>query len=538
METITPPVRKEPEKDDTRRDIADLAGGALVNFTGKLGRSFRGVFLWVVPLLYGLDVLGLYSLAWGLVSTFNRVACFGLPRGVVRFVVEGRSAGDESQVERSIAAALKVGFLASILVVGALLLSAEWFADFYGKPIAEAVRIMAWSAPFVTVVTVFLSAIRARRIMRYDVYVMSIAGPLILLMGGLGVGFASPSLKGIAWVQFAMTLGICLLAGHYFRRFYSLGNCLRRLRGELPWKSLARFSLPVMLASLIAGVLTQLDVFMLAKFVAQEEMYMVGIYVLARRIASSMLKAPQAFDPIFSSIVSELSYHNRQRELGSRFVVISRWILTINLPIFAGLLIVGDSLLTLLAGDQISAGDEILTLSPANIEVGIYILFLLCIGMMVQGMFAVIEPLLSMSGRPGLSLFNNVLWLVVNFSLNIWLIKTHGIVGAAIGAVLAVVVVNVIRVLQVYVIHDIQPFRRSQLKPLGAALGAALAGWLVRDQVAFGLFWTMVSSLVVFAGVYISLLCLLGLEAEDRTLLVRLRQRAQRFFAQHFDKNR
>ena len=140
-----------------QKDIKDLAGGALVNFVGKLGRGFRGAFLWVVTLLCGLEVQALYSLSWGLVSIMNRVAGFGLQRGVVRFVVEGRNSGDEDQVERSIAAALKIGLLSSALTVGLVLLSAEWLADFYGKPIAEAVRIMAWSAPFMTAA----SAIRA-----------------------------------------------------------------------------------------------------------------------------------------------------------------------------------------------------------------------------------------------------------------------------------------------------------------------------------------------------------------------------------------
>ena len=138
METVTP-------VHGNQKDIKDLAGGALVNFAGKLGRSFRGAFLWVVTLLGGLEIQALYSLSWGLVSIVNRAAGFGLQRGVVRFVVEGRNSDREDRVEWSIAAALTVGSLSSALTVGLVLLSAEWVADFYGKPIAGAVRMMAWS---------------------------------------------------------------------------------------------------------------------------------------------------------------------------------------------------------------------------------------------------------------------------------------------------------------------------------------------------------------------------------------------------------
>lgn len=44
-------------------DVRDLAGGALVVFVGKMARLSRGAFLWVITLLCGADVQGLYSLS-------------------------------------------------------------------------------------------------------------------------------------------------------------------------------------------------------------------------------------------------------------------------------------------------------------------------------------------------------------------------------------------------------------------------------------------------------------------------------------------
>jgi len=486
----------------------------MVTFAGKLARISRGAFIWVVTLLFGLDVQGLYTLAWGIVFTLNTIGRFGVQRGVVRFVVEGRTAGDEERVEEAVAAALKITLVCSAAVAALTWLAAEWLATFYQKPIVAAVRIMAWSAPFTGVTWVFVSAIRALRIMRYGVYVMSIAGPLILLAGGVVAGLGDTGLEGVAWVQLAMTVGCCLLAVHYFRRFISLGNCLRRMRSGLPWRPMASFSLPVMGTDLLRSVLTQLDVLMLGFFVSGE---LVGIFVLVRRIASVMLKAKQAFDPIFSPIVSELSYQRRYEDLGQRFAVISRWILTINLPILAGILIVGDQILTLLAGDRL------LTLPTADIAAAIKALFLLCIGMMIQGTFAVAESLLAMSGRPHLNFFNNILWLLTNFLLNLWFIKVYGFLGAAIGATLSMALVNGLRLLEVYWLYDIHPFHRPLGKPAAAGLGAAIGGWAMRELVS-GVLWSIVASLGVFLALYALLLYLMGIEAEDRQLLKRLGQ--------------
>ena len=361
-----PPPEKERhgELDPSFGDIRDLAGGALVTFVGKVGRLSRAAFLAVIALFCGLEVVGAYSVAWGFVATVNRVARFGLQRGVVRFLTAGgvrsRWKSPPAAIDAALAASLLIGALASAAVVAGLLLATEQVAAFYDKPgqlpLEEPLRILAWSAPFVTAAWIFLSATRALRIMRYAVYVFSVAGPLLLLAGsvaiamlGGGTGWENLSQQhaaqsgfavAVAWVQLGSAAACGFLAARYFGRHFSLRRSLTRLR-TAPVAAMARFSAPVMLADVMVAVLTQLDVLMLGKLVTLTE---VGIYSVARRVASSMLKAVQAFDPVFSSVVSELSHLRREEEVARRFVVISRWLLTVNLPIFATLFIVGDSL--------------------------------------------------------------------------------------------------------------------------------------------------------------------------------------------------
>jgi O-antigen/teichoic acid export membrane protein len=497
---------------ETEKDIKDLASGALVSFVGKLARVSRGLFLWVVTFLCGSEVQFLYSLVWVIVSNLNRISRFGLHRGVLNAVVTAHSTGDEAQAERVMAAAVGISLLFSAVTVGLTILGADWLAAYYALPIAGAVRIMSWSVPFMSLAWVFVAATQALRIMRFEVYVNSIAGPLILLVGGVIVGLVHLGLTGIAWVQVAMAVGSCLLAAFFFGRVFSLRSCLRRLGRGTPWRELGRFSLPVMLADLLYGVVSQLDVLMLGVLAGPQGLGLAGVYVLAQRLASAMLKAPQSLDPIFSSVASELFTQQRHQELEHRFVVISRWILAINLPIFAGLLVVGDPLL-----QALEAGGRAQVLAD-----GLQLLFLLCCSMMVQSIFAMVEPLLAMSGRPGLNLLNNTLWLGLNFGLYLWLWQVYGIAGVALGSLLGAVLINAIRLGQIYLLHDIFPFHGSQLKPVIAAAGAAAAGWLAGMAGPAGVVWAIGVPLVVFLGVYLTLLRLLGLEPEDRALLARL----------------
>jgi O-antigen/teichoic acid export membrane protein len=521
-QTLSAPPASPASTAEAERDIKDLASGALVNFVGKLGRLSRAAFLWVVPLLCGLEVLGLFSTAWSIASLIQRLGRFGLQVSVVRFAVAARTAGDQTGVERVLAAALWLGACTSGVILLGAWLAADWVAAFYGQPITAALRIMALSTPFMTWAWIFVAATRSLRIMRYDVYVMSIAGPLLLLVFSILTGLAGWGLEGLAWANLVMAVGSCWLAAHYFGRFFSLRTCLGRLGQQLPWSTLGRFSLPVMITDSIYGVLSNLDVLMLVALLKGEPSQVgaqVGIYALAKNIAGAMLKAPQSLDPIFCSIASELSARDQHRALGHRFSVISGWILTINLPICAAILLAGDALMQVLGQGQ-----------AVDFHTGLTVLSVLCIAMMAQGLFAMVDPVLTMAGRPYLNMFNNGFWLATNILLNLWLIGDYGLLGAAWGATLSALAAGTLRLAQLYLIHNILPFSRAQLKPLLAALGGALAGWLCSQASPKGLIWSLVLPLGAFLAVYLAALRALGLSSEDRLMLQRAKAPLKRLF--------
>ena len=516
MTSPTADQQAENVRAEMDADISDLTRGSLVTMVGKLGRLSRGAFIWVVTLLCGVDVQGLYSIAWGLVSTVNRVAHFGMERGVVRFLSAARRGDRDKGTDEESAvmgAAMRIGLATSIATSLALFLSADYLESLYNKPIGTAILIVAWSAPFTTLTGILVAATRSLRIMRYDVYVTSIAGPLILLVGGVVAGLTGAGLEGVMGAQFAMTVGSCLLAIIYYRLFFPLGASLRAIRSAASWRPLASFSLPVMLADVLSGTLTQLDILMLGYMASVHE---VGIFVLARRLASTMLKPLQSVDPIFSSVVSDLSAGGKHEQLQHRFGVVSRWVLIINLPILAILLLIGYEALSLIDDGKIS--------DLADVELGFKILTILCVGMLIQGIYGIAEPLLAMCGRPKLNLYNNIIWLIVNFGLNLWLISAYGIVGAAVGATVSVVFINIIRFLQLYWIQHFKPFDRTQLKPVFAAVTSGLLAWFVSAQLPSGVGWA-VGTLLLFLTAYLLILRALGLEEEDRMALARIGER-------------
>jgi O-antigen/teichoic acid export membrane protein len=136
--------------------------------------------------------------------------------------------------------------------------------------------------------------------------------------------------------------------------------------------------------------------------------------------------------------------------------------------------------------------------------------------------------MLNMSGRPLWSTVDNLVALVLNVVLNLWLIPTHGILGAAMAWALALAIVNLARVVQVWCIMGMLPFDLGVLKGVLAGAGALAAGLLARQWVAMAAIPLATALGLVQVGVvYLALLAVLGIGAEDRLVLRTLLRRVR-----------
>tara|TARA_Y100001933_G_scaffold199477_1_gene200497 strand:- start:164 stop:640 length:477 start_codon:yes stop_codon:yes gene_type:complete len=142
---------------------------------------------------------------------------------------------------------------------------------------------------------------------------------------------------------------------------------------------------------------------------------------------------------------------------------------------------------------------------------------------MLQGSFALAEPVLAMTGRPYLNFFNNTTWLCTNFVLNVVFIHFYsmGIVGAACGAFVSTLCVSALRLGQIYRQYAIWPFDLKQVKPLFAVALASLGGVVLRDAIAEPAV-AMPVALGTFVCLYGIGLSFLGIEEEDRKLAARV----------------
>ncbi|MFH1569282.1 MAG: oligosaccharide flippase family protein [Gemmatimonadota bacterium] len=490
------------------RDIRDLARGTVVNLAGMVARVSRPLATAAATHLFGPAIFGLYDTGWKITFVLYKVARFGLQLGVARAVLEARVAGRDDDAARTIGEGLLLSAVVGGLTAVALSLAAGPVARLYAQPdLGQAVRILALALPWLGLTSVLLTATRALRIMRYEVYVHSLGGPLLMLLGTLLAGLLRAGLSGLAAAQVLAAVGMLVQSVVYFRRRYSLAACFRHLGGSCLWGRLARFSFPVMLSDVLSTAVFSLDQFVLLRYAAPAS---VGVYAVARQASTLLKKAPQAFDPIFGPIVAHQSAEGRRGDMGEQLAFVLRWTLTANLAYLGLVWLLGDRLL-LVFGPEFARGAQVF--------------WVLSLGMVAFGACLPLENLLVMQGHPYLNLAYNAGWGAGLLALSLWLIPQHGMLGAAWASTLSLVGVTLVRLVHAHAVARLQPLRWHQLKPFGAGAAAAAGAGLVRLLVPDDSLGRALAAVAVFLALYGLTLYLLGPEPEDRRLLGRLRER-------------
>ena len=462
------------------------------------------IYLFSIVAARGLDV-GLYGqfvLACSIVNLMGLVSLFGFDRGVLRFVALYRGLGDKARERGIVLQATAIVGLGSILVGALVLLFSGPIALLFGDSSSELprlIRVLAFSMPAFAFMTLFGSIANAQKRVRFRVVATNFVQPLSQVLIAallLAIGF------GLSGVLIARIVSYLLAAGAAFwfvRSYFVNGTVTPRYE----FRSVVTFSIPVLLLSVLARSTNQLEIYLLGFLQTPEA---VGIFHIAARTAVLGSMFLRSLRSIFGPLIAELDSRGEKQELARLLRLVTRWSITINIPILLVISLFSKSILAI-SGEQYSAGSMAL--------------IVLSLGQFVNGATGPVGNTLVMSGHPGLNLFNSILTLVLNFALDVWLIPKLGIVGAAIGSACTIACVNLLRLVQVRLLLGLSPYDIKIGKPLVAGTLAGAMIWSVKRFV-FSQSQGVVSlglGAVVTVVLYVTLVAILGMEQEDRAIL-------------------
>ena len=117
-----------------------------------------------------------------------------------------------------------------------------------------------------------------------------------------------------------------------------------------------------------------------------------------------------------------------------------------------------------------------------------------------------VAMVLTMAGKTTWNLFNVLLAFGLNIGLDLWLIPSMGMLGAAIGWAVAILAANVVPLVQVVTAFGLHPFGRGTLLAMGLALACMGAIPLVVELILGQGAVSLGVSLVLGGATYAALL--------------------------------
>ncbi len=487
-----------------RTELVTIAKGAVVAFLGNVCLLLlTALYQWLLASRLGPAQMGVLGLALSFTNVLCVLATAGLRDGAVRFVAQYASRQGGSRVPAIAVGGAAFTGAASLILAAALVLSAGTLASglFAKADAGPTLRILALSIPGSALMVFLLAVTQGLKRMAYCTVIERFLVPLMKLAGLVAVvRVAGGSAVGAAFVVVvASTIGALLAAGSVCR-LLPKGAEPTHLGPQV--REMLVFSWPLLLTALVDRTGDELETFVLGVFGTSTQ---VGIYYVGLRVAALVAAVFQAFNLIFAPVMAELHSEHRRNALSSLLKTVTRWAVTLCLPVFVVLFVASEDVMAVF-GRQYAEGGMVLGV--------------LAVSQLVNVSTGPVGWLLIMTGHAQLNLVNSGLVLGINLGLDMLLIPSLGIMGAAIAAALAVALVNALRLVEVYLLLGTHPYSAHYWKPVTGGVLAVLAILVLRPAVTqLPLLVRVALTGVSSCCIYATALLALGLPPEDRALV-------------------
>ena len=489
------------------------AKGGGITFVGTLiDYALRLVLGIVVARLLGSEQFGLYSLAESGAAIAGGFALLGLPAAMVRYVSLFNSRRNAERVWGTLQIGIGAATILGVLVAISLYVLADPIAEqlFHEPRLAPLLRLLSPMVPLLSLNNIVAAATQGFKKMQYAA-IGTMARPLIklVLIAMLAIGGLNATEALTAHMLAMVVVSVMLLC--FLNQLFSLKRPLRTNWHDI--KMIFTYALPLYLTKLISTFRGNVQTVLLG---ALDTVTTIGVFSVATSVHRMGRLFHSSIATASGPIVSELYGRRDWEQLERLYQTMTRWTLTLNMPLFLIMLLFPKQILSIF-GQSFVDGAAVLTILAWSDFVK-----------MGTGIGGVV---INMTGRVRLKVLNTVVVSTLVLGLNFLFIPRWGIIGAA----TAVLVVSVVReslpLVETFILFRLLPYNASFLKPIAAGLAAGATTLALNRLLSpeTSLVYTVVNA-VVLVAVYVGIVLLLGISDEDRAVLARLRGRAGHMF--------
>ena len=494
---------------DTSGDAAVLAKGAGIALAGRvIGRGVSVVVQAVLARGLGPIAYGLYGLGWTILRIGVSIATFGLGHGVVRYGSRHTREGS-ARLRDVLVQAVGLAVLLGVIVGAVLYGAADWLAVVvFAKP--DLAPVIRWFAPglaFASGLHVAASATRISKRIQFAAVSQEIFQPLanlILVLVVIALGWGLAGAVGAALASFALAMALAIL--FVLRLFWPAFASSEKPRSVA--RELLTFSGPAALSGVFTTFLILVDRLIVGHFRPTAE---VGVYQAASTASSFFPVVLTGFSAILAPMIADLHNTGERRRLHEVYLVGTKWAIYVSLPVFLVVIFYSRELMEVVFGQRYVAGGLVLVI--------------LSLGQLINVSTGSINTVFLMTGHQTRWLLISGVGLAADIALGILLTAKYGTLGAALATAVAGGGLWIFALFDGRRVLGLWPYDRRLAKGLAAA-GVVSACLILLKAAWTGPALTMVLAAAMTASLaFFGTLIALGIDAEDRQVLVYVRRR-------------
>ncbi|MBI5797817.1 flippase [Candidatus Woesearchaeota archaeon] len=485
------------------KNIKAIAKGAIILLLGSIVGKLFAFFYRIILSRLGEQAYGEISLGMALFGLLSVISILGLDTGILRFISTARTENNPQKIKGTLLYASKIIFFLGLLFSILLFFLSDWIANtfFHTENLAIILKALAFALPLDGLRSILSNAFKAFQKLEYDIYGRVITESftkiiLTLLFIYLGMGVFGAALA----YSFSVVLSFIMLFFYLEKKTFSVLN--QKIEALYNKRELLNYSLPLVFNSLTIIIIAWADTLMLGYFA---DTATVGIYNVAIPTAKLILIFPTAFASLYLPIIAGL-YANTE-EFKKIYYTTTKWIVLINGLCFAWLIIYGKELVSTFFG--------------ANYTAAYLPLVILSIGYFINGAIYTSRDILLLTKKTRLIFGITTISCILNIILNIILIPSWGMLGAAASSSIALIFMSLAFLFYAKKEAKSQPFRGKVPRITLIIILSALATKLLTNQINWKKTYFLIAASIILMTMFCFLLFYITktLEEEDKNMI-------------------
>lgn len=456
--------------------------------------------------------VGIFSVGLTVLNICMTISSLGMTEGVVRSIAHSKGKNEFDKIPNFIVTSVLLSFFVSVIAGLIAFVFSEFIAVniFHEPSIILPLKLIAISIPFNVVSIKIVSIFRGFEQIKPMAYFKNILESLLFLLFILIIIALNLSFIYVFYAFLLTSVIITIILIIYsFKQSTSFSFFSIKSIFSPAGKELLIFSLPLLGTAVIGLIITWTDTIMIGTIKGASD---VGFYHAVVPFAVFLFFPLNALLVTYVPVFSGLYGKGLINEMRSNYLILTKWITILTLPLFIIFFLFPEVPITVLLGHNY--------LPSANV------LRVLSFAQIINNFVGPCGASLIVLGKTRFKMYTTISAASLNVILNLLLIPSYSYTGAAIASASTIIFINIVKTLKLYSISKIQPLSSNLIKPILFSLLFIIPIYFLSQNFITYNWWFLIFLFIILYIVFLlSVLFTKSLDRDDINMLIEVERK-------------